>query len=348
MRKFLALGVSMIAACAVVSRQQVVVPEPEPKAPEWTVSGELKGYPRDAFVIGLGRGVCQEAADDAARGEIAKVFEVRITEATDQSTTYSEVETGRGESWQRSADVARAVRTEASRVLAGVEIVARHRGQEGFVSLAALSRAKASDELYSRAVSLALRAEQLGKRTERDPLAAARAYYQAMLALVRLDVVNRDLRVLGLRKPVEVGLRASDLRAAFLEKLRSDVPFSLEVSGDDAARLQTAITSAFTALGVQISTGGKGRILVKGSCSMRRSDRLPREWIFVRYDLELRAQDAMTGAVLASVGPVSDDASGQTEAQAFERAGYVIRTKHVEPFVRTVMERLFGTGEEDH
>lgn len=322
-------------------------PPPTPEPPAWTRTGESREYPRDSYILGLGRGACQEAADDAARGEIVKVFEVHVTETTDQSASYSEDASSAGETWQRSADVLQAVRTEASRVLAGVEIVARHSDRGGFVSLAALSRRAASDALHRRASGLAARASRLATeaREARDPLAAARAWYQAMLALVRLQVVNRDLGVLGLRPPVDPGVRASEARSAFVAAVRSGVRFALDVQGEDAARLRTAIMSALTGSGIPVAEGGDARVIVRGSCSMRRNDRPPREWVFVRYDLSLEARDAPSRTVLAAAGPVSDDASGQTADQAFERAAYVVRTRHVEPFVRAVLDRLFGPGD---
>jgi hypothetical protein len=320
---------------------------PEPPAPAWTVTGESEDHPRASHVVGLGRGTCQEAADNAARGEIAKVFEVRVAETTDQNAAYSETASAAGETWLRSADVVQAVRTEASRVLAGVEVVARHRGREGFVSLAALSRRKASDDLHTRAASHASRADRLvaEARKATDALDRARGYYQATLALVRLEVANRDLRVLGVRSPVEASARAADARAAFVEAVRTGVRFSLDVNGEDAARLKTALQSALTAAGVPVSEGPDARVAVTGSCGMRRNDRPPLEWVFVRYDLALTARDAKAGSVLAAAGPVSDDASGQTMDQALERAGFVVRSRHVEPFVRSVLDRLFGAGE---
>lgn len=338
----------VVAGCGPLYREVApALPPPDPPAPAWTASGESEDHPRASHVTGLGRGACQEAADDSARGEIAKVFEVRVTETTDQNAAYSEVASAAGGTWLRSADVMQAVRTEASRVLTGVEVVARHRGREGFVSLAALSRRKASDELHSRASSLASRADRLAAeaRAARDPLAAARAWYQAALALVRLDVANRDLRVLGVRSPVEASVRSADARAAFVEAVRTGVRFSLDVTGEDAARLKTALQSALTAAGVPVSEGPDARVAVTGSCGMRRNDRPPREWVFVRYDLALTARDARAGSVLAAAGPVSDDASGQTFDQALERAGFVVRSRHVEPFVRSVLDRLFGAGE---
>ena len=316
-------------------------------APAWTVNGEDAKHPRESWLVGLGHGDTQQAADDAARAEISKVFEVRVHGTTGQTSTYTEAENKAGSAWEHTAAVTEAVETETGKVLTGVEIAARHCGRDGCAALAVLDRAKASAALWDRASHMGARGDRLWKdaKDAADVLEAARALWRAAVLYGRVEALNADLRILGARQPVATAARSSDARAAFRDRVAKDLAFAVDVAGQDADRLKAAVASELSARGVTLSD--KGRVRVTGSCSMRRDDRPPREWVFVRYDVVLQATDSVQGGVVAEVGPVSDDASGRTVDQAFERAAWTIRTRHVAPFVDALFERMFGAGEEE-
>jgi len=306
----------------------------------------MSEYPREEYVLGLGRGMTQEAADDAARAEISKVFRVFVGQTTEGASTYDEAQTSQGdEAWGRTAAVSQSTWSESRKVLSGIEMAARHHGRGNFVSLAVLSRRKASESLHAQATTLANTAIAMMKqgRESEDPLVAARGYYQASRALTDLDAVNADLRVLRIHAPVTGPATADQARDAFLDKVNKTLRFSVTISGDDAGRLSLAVLSALSARGIE-STPGKARIRVEGQCSIRPVERLIKDWLFVRFNLSLNAMEGDRN-VIASVGPISEDASGRTPDQARERACFVMRKQHVDPFVETLLDRLFGGGD---
>lgn len=316
--------------------------------PEWVRTGRTMDHPREEYLVGLGRGRSPQAAEDNARAEIAKVFEARVEQTTRETETYFEGSSSEGRGgWSRAIDVSRATATETEKVLSGVEIVERYEGPEGYAALAVLSRRDASDRLWRRARELAGRAEALaGKaRDAPDPLDAARAYYQAARLLGLVETLNADLAVLAVRRPVEGPMSPGEAFEAFRGVVRDHVPVSVRMTGDEADRIRAAIEGALTERGVPLAAPDRPeRILVRGTSSIRPSDRPPREYRFVRYEVTLEAVDTRTGTVWASVGPVSDDASGRTADQAVERAVFLVRERHLPRFLSDLFERLFGAG----
>ncbi len=317
---------------------------------DWVRTGQHDAYPREAYLVGLGRGRTLQAAEDNARAEVAKVFEARVEQVTRERETYVEGESSSGASgWSRALDISQATEVETGKVLSGVEIVERHEGPDGFAALAVLSRADASERLWRRARELVGRAEALLKKAREagDPLEAARSYYQAARLLGLVERLNTDIAVLAVRPPVKGPMSPGEAFEEFRAVVREHVPVAVRVSGDEAERIRAAVEAALTERGVPVAgPGTQERLQVRGHSAMRFSDRPPREYRFVRYEVTLEAVDTRTGTVWASVGPVSDDASGRTADQAVERAVFLVRKRHLPQFMADLFERLFGAGVE--
>ncbi len=316
--------------------------------PDWVRTGRSMDYPREEYVVGLGRGGSPQAAEDNARAEVAKVFEARVGQLTRERETYTEGRTSSGAGgWSRAIDISQATSVETDKVLSGVEVVERFEGPDGHAALAVLSRADASDRLWRRARELVGRAEALLKkgREASDPLDAARSYYQAARLLGLVESLNTDLAVLAVRRPVQGPMSPGEAFEAFRGVVRDQVPVAVRVSGDEADRIRAAVEGALSERGVPIAgSGSQERLLIRGQSSIRPSDRPPREYRFVRYEVTLEAVDTRTGTVWASVGPMSDDASGRTADQAVERAVFLVRERHLPRFMADLFERLFGAG----
>lgn len=316
--------------------------------PEWVRTGVSDAFPRESFLVGLGRGRSLQAAEDNARAEIAKVFESRVEQMTRETETYVEGETSRGEGgWSRRIDISQATAVETEKVLSGVEVVARYEGPNGYAALAVLSRHDASERLRRRARDLASRVEALVQkaREAQDPLEAARGYYQAARLLKTIEAINTDIAVLAVRGPVHGPMSPGEAWEAFRGVLRDRVPVAVRVTGDEADRVRVAIEAALSERGVLLQGPDRPeRILIRGRVALRPVDRPPRDYRFVRYEVTIEAMDTRDQTVWATVGPVSDDASGRTLDQAVERAIWRIRNDHLSVFIGDLFERLFGAG----
>lgn len=316
--------------------------------PDWVRTGRSRDYPREEYLVGLGRGRSAQAAEDNARAEIAKVFEARVEQTTRETETYHEGSTSKGSrGWSRAIDVSQATATETEKVLSGVEIAERFEGPDGHAALAVLSRHDASDRLWRRAKEMERRAVALiaKAREASDALEAARSYYQAARLLGLVETLNADLAVLAVREPIQGPMGPGEAFEAFRGVVRDHLPVAVRVTGDEADRIRTAVEGALTGRGVPLAAPDRAeRIQVRGKSSIRPSDRPPREYRFVRYEVTLEAVDTRTGTVWASVGPVSDDASGRTTDQAVERAVFLVRERHLPTFISDLFERLFGAG----
>lgn len=319
--------------------------------PAWVRTGRTMDYPREEYLVGLGRGRSPQVAEDNARAEIAKVFEARVEQTTREKQRYLEGETSAGSGgWSQAIDISQATEVETSRVLSGVEVVERWEGPDGCAALAVLSRREASDRLWQRARELVRRAEALieAARAAQDPLDTVRSYYQAARLLGLVESLNADLAVLAVRRPIKGPMSAGEAFEAFRATARERVPVVVRMTGDEADRIRAAVEAALTQRGIPIASADQPeRILVRGTSSIRPTDRPPREYRFVRYEVSLEAVDTRSGTVWASVGPVSDDASGRTADQAVERAVFLVRERHLPRFIEDLFERLFGAGVEN-
>lgn len=316
--------------------------------PDWVTTGKSADYPREEYLVGVGRGRSHAAAEDNARAEIAKIFQARVEQTTHERATYSETESSRAAgSWSRSIDISQATEVETSKVLSGVEIVARYEGPEGYAALAVLSRSEASDRLWRRAKELSDRATALIERAQqaRDPLEAARSYYQAARLLGLVETLNQDIAVLAVRRPVKAAMSPGQAWDSFREVIRDHLPFTVAAEGEQAERVKAAVEGALSERGVPLSSAGKReRIVIKCRSEFRPENRPPKEYKFVRFEVTLQALDTQEGTVWAAAGPISDTASGKTYEQAVERAVWLVRSKHIESFITEVFEKLFGAG----
>lgn len=171
--------------------------------PDW-VQGETTEWPRSRYLLGVGSGADQAAAEDAARAEIAKTFvvEVRAVTGFTQSETRSGTDIRSGMTSSFQVDAYNRVSSSTHKALEGVEIVRRscRKDDTGTVchALAVLDKAKALRTLRERGDAIEALAQSL------VPQLASRDGFDAGWAAARLQALSgemarlqADARVLG-------------------------------------------------------------------------------------------------------------------------------------------------------
>ncbi|MDZ7663675.1 LPP20 family lipoprotein [Thiohalophilus sp.] len=117
--------------------------------PAW-ISGNSKAYPTEQYLIGRGEAEHAAVARDRARADLAKIFEVSISEQSRDITEYSRT-TGSGEQTQSSLETAisRQIATRTDQTLSNIEIAEIWQDPDSgrHHALAVLDRLKAGQQL---------------------------------------------------------------------------------------------------------------------------------------------------------------------------------------------------------
>ena len=222
--------------------------------PGW-VDGKDPKHPAGEYLLGVGKGSSQKAADVDARAEIARIFESRVVAVfQDFQAVASQVNSsGRGVSVevQKTAQY-QEVTTAAT--LQAVEIQARANEGGAFYSLAVLSRQQCMRSLMERLEGLDGRIRAALKQASAgDELAAFKAYGRALDLMDEREGLNAMLRVCnpsgkGVQPPISLG----DLAGRF-EGAATSVRIGLRVDGAGAARVRDCLLEALGEKGYQIS-----------------------------------------------------------------------------------------------
>lgn len=123
-------------------------PTPDSDKPDW-VSGNSKAWPAEQYLIGRGEAGHAAVARDRARADLAKVFEVTISEQSRDITEYSRSGSGKQAEATLETSASRQIATRTEQTLSHIEIaeVWQHPDSSRQHALAVLDRLKAGQQL---------------------------------------------------------------------------------------------------------------------------------------------------------------------------------------------------------
>lgn len=270
----------LLAACA----------SKPPVQPDW-VSGGAASYPPAEFLLGRGSGTDVAQAQERARADLAKGFEVAVSAAGEDVQTA--VRSGEASSY--TAKTEQRVSTQTDLVVRGVRIAELWRDPASGAqhALAVLSRLQAANALRGEISRLdqgiardVARAQQAG-----DALAQAGAANRALGHALERDGVQRMLKVVdasGIGAPPQY---ASGRLRADLDALLARVRIGVEAADGDA-EFANMVRAAVAAAGFGGATPSDYRL-----ASTLEAEDLGRidGWYWLRASLTLVLRDAAGG-----------------------------------------------------
>ena len=229
--------------------------------PEW-VDKPAEQYPQQRYLSAVGEADDRSTADDRALANLAKIFEVAVS---DRSMDFSQARVSVDQSGLTTSNIqsaSRYVSTEAKQVLEGAQLVESWQGPEGKTySLAVLEKSPATRR-FREAVRGADR--QIDDRVNYasqqapNPVVALAALEQARKIENQRSNLNRNLAVVSGK-----GIKATHDQASLEELLRNALA-SLHFSAEaDSHELQKNLESAIGTLGITLDE--KGPYLLKAS-----------------------------------------------------------------------------------
>lgn len=303
------LGALTLAGCSTMSQTR----------PDW-IDAKSKQYPSERYLIGRGESDRQPQARDRARADLAKIFEVAVTEQSRDIVKFSSHGMGRDAVKQLESEASRHIETSTEQVLNGVDIaeIWQNPKNKRYHALAVLDRLQTSNRLRQDINQLDEVTDQYIAEARNNPDLITRigAASRAVASQVERDSKQRVLKIVD-RSGVGVIPRHNlgkliNSRDALIKRLT----VTPKVSKDSTGEMERILAGALASAGFS-HKGNNAKYILNANL-----DTLPIEdkegWMWVRASLDINLQDAKTGQ---SRGSHRWDfkTSAQTEASARQR-----------------------------
>ena len=119
-----------------------------PKQPDW-INAASKNYPANAYLLGRGQSDNRALAQDRARADLSKIFQLRVTEESEDVVKFENQSLADESSATTSASASRHITTETDQIVEGIRIAElwQDPANNQFHALAVLDRNQASNDL---------------------------------------------------------------------------------------------------------------------------------------------------------------------------------------------------------
>jgi hypothetical protein len=287
-----------------------------PRTPEW-VHGAASQYPAEQYLVGRGQAPNVEQAQERARADLAKVFEVAVAVESQDVQAYKSQGGG-----QYEATASRRIVTRTDQIVRGIRIAElwQDPATRNHHALAVLPRLQAAtslrEEVAKRDEAIARHVAQA--RSEADPLARIGAANRALDLALERDGFQKSLKVVDITgRGVESEYAAARLRAD-LDELVKRVRIAPRVSGD--ADADALARGALAAAGFLAETGENPQYVLDARLKLDDLG-LKDGWYWNRGAVEVTLIEAANGRVRGTKswnvkGSAPDRATARTRALA--------------------------------
>ena len=255
------------------------------KQPDW-VDNPAEEYSQQRYLSAVGEADNRSTADDRALANLAKIFEVAIS---DRSLDFSQARVSADQSGSTVSNVqtaARYVTTEARQILEGAQLVESWQDEDGKTySLAVLEKAPATRR-FREAVLGADRqiADRVNYASQQapNPVVALAALEQARKIETERSNLNRNLAVVSGK-----GVKAPHDQASLEKMLRNALATLHFDAKADSPELQQTLEAAIGRLGITLDSDAPYRL----SASLDTEPvQLKQGWYWLRGSTQLNLQ----------------------------------------------------------
>jgi len=219
--------------------------------PDW-VNGNSDKYPPTKYLLGKGEDRYQAVARDRARADLAKIFQVRIQEQSEDSSKASRQTQGDKTNLKLETSTSRNISTRTDQIISGIEIAEtwQDKNSKQFHVLAVLERMKAGNNLRDSINQLDdVTAEAIRRaRQSNNLLYKIGLANRTLQAQLEREIYNTQLKIVdysgrGLRSPYNIANLASD-RDALLKRMQIRTQVSADPLGGVADILNASVSEA--------------------------------------------------------------------------------------------------------
>jgi len=280
---YLVLLLSLLTACTTTGKQ-----------PDW-INANSAEYPATAYLLGRGQSDNRALAQDRARADLSKIFQLRITEQSEDVVSYTAQSQQAGET---ESSASRHITTQTDQIIEGIRIAElwKDPANDQYHALAVLDRNQAANDL---------RQAIQGQDAATD--------YEINLAKQQKDLFNKighasqavaiqtnrseNQRILKIIDPTGIGVPATHnlvhlrgQRDALLQRVKIE----LAILNDPLGGVEPILQGALTATGFQHTTATNANYRLEADLQLDGfSDN--KGWYWYRGSLQINLLDNTKG-----------------------------------------------------
>lgn len=289
-----------IASIAVLFAGCAADPVQLPK-PGW-IDGDSASYQSTQYLVGRGMAATRQEAEDRARADLAKIFEVKVTVDSEDTQSF---ETGSAKTEQGGYEgqASRRISTHTDQIISGIQIAELWQDPvtQYFHALAILSRLQATSRLRQQISGLDEATQtyiELARKNS-DLFHKIAAASQAVDAQGERQALQKSLQIvdssgIGTQPRWNMAQLNSDL-----DELLRRAKIALQASADSPPGLKDVVAGALAQAGFMIDTGQQPDFILKASMDLHDLG-LQDGWYWQRGDLEVVLTEGESGRVRGS------------------------------------------------
>lgn len=244
-----------------------------PQPPAWTLNpGD--SYPPAAYLTGVGFDRGRIGAENQARAEIAKIFQVTIHALVSSSEAQSQSRVGALAVSGYSQDARSELTATTDKALSGVRIaeVWAHPETGEHYALAVLDRLAAARPLRGELNDIDLAVTEQVRLAEEatSPTRQLGHYLTALKALERRRVLAADLHILEPSGWVADPPHTAGTLAARADRAASQIRIGIELSGDHGDIVKGSLVRALAEVGMKLAPEFDRNLTIRGAVDTER------------------------------------------------------------------------------
>lgn len=284
--------------------------------PDW-VDAPKSEYPDGIYLSAVGSAGSRADAENAAIGNLAKIFRSDVTASTSYQERYNELMVNSKANSSTETNSQKTVNVKTKQSLMNIEIGKSWTDKLGQTyALAYIHRLKTA-EIYEQQIeenSSQIRSYLDNAKSQTDSWRAFAFYSAAALINTRNEELLGQLAIISAdtKQSIELGYSAAEMRQKMAELAKSIV-FTLSITGDIEGKVKAVISEILTNYGFTLAD--REGVIIDVNLSFEDVD-LNQKQKFVRYTLALNIYDADGNTVLTLTDNSREGHLNQAEAKA--------------------------------
>ncbi len=243
---YLLFLVSLLTACSTATKQ-----------PDWINANSAK-YPANAYLLGRGQSDNRALAQDRARADLSKIFQLRITEQSEDVVTYVAQDQDAG---KIETSASRFITTQTDQIVEGIRIAElwQNPANGQYHALAVLDRNQAANDLRQAIQGQDVATEdEIALATQQSELFIQIGHASQAVAIQSSRYENQ--RILKIIDPTGIGVPASHNLTSLRghrDELLQRVQIELLILNDPIGGVEPILQGALAGAGFQHAANDK-------------------------------------------------------------------------------------------
>ena len=272
---YLVLLLSLLTACSTTGKQ-----------PDW-IDANSAQYPASAYLLGRGQNENRALAQDRARADLSKIFQIHITEQSEDVVTYTAQDQQAGNT---ESSASRYITTQTDQIVEGIRIAElwKDPASNQYHALAVLDRNQASNDLR-QAIQGQDAATDYEINLARQQKDIFNQIGHASQAVAIQSSRNENQRILKIIDPTGIGVPATHnltrLRSQ-RDELLQRVQIELQILNDPIGEVEPILQGALAESGFRQTKSNKANYRLEADLQL---DGFPdnKGWYWYRGSLQI-------------------------------------------------------------